>query len=133
MKKLSLTDIKSGLLVSKLEKVAVDLVVDGEECEFEIYIKPFSYSTAIAQMRAYGENREALAGVLASCLCDEKGELAFTEDEVRENFSQLLVDAIWEKVYEVNSLGKEKPSPKTKKSSAKSQSQQENPSEKLES
>ena len=54
MKKLSLTDIKSGLLVSKLEKVTVNLVVDGEECEFEIYIKPFSYSTAIAQMRAYG-------------------------------------------------------------------------------
>ena len=94
MKKLTLKDIKSGALMGKPEHVTVQIKVSGEDAEFDTHILPFSYSTAVAQMKAYGENKEALAGVLASVICDEKGQLAFTEDEIRTHFNQALVDAI---------------------------------------
>lgn len=125
MKKLSLSEIKAGTLVKKVEKVTITIKANGEDAEFDTYIKPFSYATAVAQMKAYGEDKEALAGVLASCICNEAGELAFTEQEVRENFSQALVDAIWEKVYEINVLGKPLKSQQKKSSSVKSQSPQD--------
>ena len=127
MKKLTLADIKSGVLVKGLQKVTVQIKVDGEDAEFDTYIKPFSYATAVAQMKAYGEDKEALAGVLASCLADEKGELIFTEEDVRTHFSQGLVDAIWEKIYDINFLGKNGKSQEKTSSSVKSPSPQEAP------
>lgn len=127
MKKLSLSDIKSGSLIKNIEKATVTIKVNGEDAEFDTHIKPFSYATAVAQMKAYGEDKEALAGVLSSCLCDEKGVLLFSEAEVRENFSQALVDALWEKIYEVNILGKNQKSTQIPNSSVKSQSPQEEP------
>lgn len=130
MKKLTLDEIKAGVLVKGLEKVTVQLKVEGEDAEFDTFVKPFSYATAVAQLKAYGEDKEALAGVLASCLCDETGGLIFTEDDVRKHFSQSLVDAIWEKVYDVNFLGKTSKSQQKTNSSVKSQSQQEVPSQK---
>ena len=130
MKKLTLADIKSGVLVKGLQKVTVQIKVDGEDAEFDTYIKPFSYATAVAQMKAYGEDKEALAGVLASCLADEKGELIFTEEDVRTHFSQGLVDAIWEKIYDINFLGKNGKSQEKTNSSVKSPLPQEAPSAK---
>ena len=130
MKKLTLADIKSGVLVKGLQKVTVQIKVDGEDAEFDTYIKPFSYATAVAQMKAYGEDKEALAGVLASCLADEKGELIFTEEDVRTHFSQGLVDAIWEKIYDINFLGKNGKSQEKTSSSVKSPSPQDEQSKK---
>ena len=122
MKKLTLKDIKSGALMGKPEHVTVQIKVSGEDAEFDTYILPFSYSTAVAQMKAYGENKEALAGVLASVICDEKGQLAFTEDEIRTHFNQALVDALWSKIVDINVLGKQLNSTKTTKSSSRSAS-----------
>lgn len=120
MKKITLNDIKSGNVLGNIEKVSIMVKVNDEECEFDTHIKPFSYSTAIAQLKAYTEDKEALAGVIASCLCDENGVLLFTEEDVRDKFSQALVDATWGKIYEVNSLGKSKKSTTKTKSSVKS-------------
>ena len=130
MGKLTVDTIKSGKLVSEIEKVTVKVNVKGDELEFDTYIKPFSYSTAVAQLKAYGEDKESLAGIISTCICDEKGDLAFTESEVRDNFSQALVDAVWDKIYEVNIVGKTTKSPPKKNSSAKSQSQQGEASQK---
>ena len=130
MGKLTLDTIKSGKLVSEIEKVTVKVNVKGDELEFDTYIKPFSYSTAVAQMKAYGEDKESLAGIISTCICDEKGNLAFTESEVRNNFSQGLVDAVWDKIYEVNIVGKTTKSTSRKNSSVKSQSPQEEVSQK---
>lgn len=122
MKKLTLNDIKSGALMGKPEHVTVQIKVAGEDAEFDTHILPFSYNTAIAQMKAYGENKESLAGILASVICDEKGQLTFTEEEIRKHFNQALVDAIWSKVFEVNVMGKQSSLTKTTKSSSKSAS-----------
>ena len=127
MKKLSLKDIKSGTLMGKPEPVTVQIKVNGEAMEFDTHVLPFSYSTAVAQMKAYGENKEALAGVLASVICDDKGNLIFTEDEIRTLFNQALVDAMWTKIVDINVLGKQLNSVETTKSSLKSASRSENP------
>ena len=86
MKKLSLKDIKSGLLMGKPEEITVNIKVSGEDCEFNTFILPFSYDTAVAQLKAFGEKKEALAGILASVICDKDGKLEFTEDDVRTKF-----------------------------------------------
>lgn len=130
MKKITLDDIKTGKVLGSIEKVTINVPIGDEEYEFDTHIKPFSYNTAVAQLKAYSEDKESLAGVIASCLCDEKGVLLFTEGDVRDKFSQALVDATWEKIYEVNSLGKSKKLTQKTKSSAKSQSPQVEPSPK---
>ncbi len=130
MKKITLDDIKTGKVLGSIEKVTINVPIGDEEYEFDTHIKPFSYNTAVAQLKAYSEDKESLAGVIASCLCDEKGVLLFTEDDVRDKFSQALVDATWEKIYEVNSLGKSKKLTQKTKSSVKSPSPQVEPSPK---
>lgn len=130
MKKITLDDIKTGKVLGSIEKVTINVLIGDEEYEFDTHIKPFSYNTAVAQLKAYSEDKESLAGVIASCLCDEKGVLLFTEDDVRDKFSQALVDATWEKIYEVNSLGKSKKLTQKTKSSVKSPSPQVEPSPK---
>jgi len=125
MKKLKIDQIKSGVLIGKPVLATVQIKYEGEDAEFETYIKPFSYETAVANLRAIGEKKEALAGILASCICNEKGEPTFTESEIRQHFNQSLVDTIWAKVVEINVLGKTSSSPQTTNSSVKLPSQQE--------
>ncbi len=106
MNKLSIADIKGGVLVDAPEKIEVEIMVKGEPCSFETHIKIMDYSTAVAQMKAGLEKKEALASILADCIVDELGEKQFTEDEVRQRFNKPLIDAIWEKIIEKNFLGK---------------------------
>ena len=105
-KKLSIADIKSGILIDAPEKITVQITVKGEPCEFETHIKIMDYSTAIAQMQANQENKEALASILADCILNEQGEPEFTEEEIRNNFSKPLIDAIWKEILKKNFLGK---------------------------
>lgn len=130
MKKLSIDQIKNGELIGKPEPITVEIKINGEDCEFDTHIMPFSYKTAVAQMRAYGAEKEALAGILASVIVDDGGTAVFTEDDIRENFNQALVDAIWQKVVEINMLGKKSTSMPKTSSSLKSESQPEGPTQK---
>ena len=105
-KKLSLTDIKVGILIDTPEKITVEIMVSGEPCEFETHIKIMDYSTAIAQMQANQEKKEALASILADCIVNEDGEPEFTEAEIRQHFSKPLIDAVWAEILKKNFLGK---------------------------
>ncbi len=105
-KKLSLADIKSGILIDAPEKITVEIMVSGEPCEFETHIKIMDYSTAIAQMQANQEKKEALASILADCIVNEEGEPEFTEAEIRQHFSKPLIDAVWAEILKKNFLGK---------------------------
>lgn len=131
MKKLSLKEIKSGLLMGKPEEITVQIKVSGEDCEFNTFILPFSYDTAVAQLKAFGEKKEALAGILASVICDKTGKLEFTEDDIRTKFNQALVDAIWSKIVEINVLGKTQTLAQTTNLLSKSESQQVEATQKL--
>ena len=105
-KKLSLADIKAGILIDTPEKITVEIMVSGEPCEFETHIKIMDYSTAIAQMQANQEKKEALASILADCIVNEEGEPEFTEAEIRQHFSKRLIDAVWAEILKKNFLGK---------------------------
>ena len=105
-KKLSLADIKAGILIDTPEKITVEIMVSGELCEFETHIKIMDYSTAIAQMQANQEKKEALASILADCIVNEEGEPEFTEAEIRQHFSKPLIDAVWGEILKKNFLGK---------------------------
>ena len=105
-KKLSLADIKAGILIDTPEKITVEILVNGEPCDFETHIKIMDYSTAIAQMQANQEKKEALASILADCIVNEEGEPEFTEAEIRQHFSKPLIDAVWAEILKKNFLGK---------------------------
>ena len=115
MNKLSIAEIKSGVLVDAPEKIEVEIMVKGEPCSFETHIKIMDYSTAIAQMEANRNNKESLASILADCIVDEKGESIFTEDEIRLKFNKPFIDAIWAKILEKNFLGKVTPTTNSSK------------------
>lgn len=101
-KKLSLAAIKKGELVGAPVPVTIEIVVNGEECEIDAFIKPASYDTAIKRYQAYGENKEALAGIIATRVVNAKGKPEFTEDQVREYFNDALTDAVFAKINEVD-------------------------------
>ena len=138
-KKLSLADIKSGILIDTPEKITVEILVNGEPCDFETHIKIMDYSTAIAQMEANQKNKEALASILADCIVNEKGEPEFTEEEIRKHFSKPLIDAIWQEILKKNFLGKvtaktnlkEKNSGQNSSSTASVEEQSQKPNEPL--
>lgn len=104
-KKISIAEIQSGALIGTPVAISVPITLGDDECEFDTHVKPFSYATVVARWNAVGQNKEALAGTIASCICDEKGKLSFTENEVRENFSEELIEALWAKIIEVNNIG----------------------------
>ena len=130
MKKLSIAQIKNGECRGAPEFVTVEFKLHGEDTSIDLYILPFGYSTSVAQMQAFGEKKESLAGILASCICDASGTLEFTEDDIRTKFPQSLVEAIWSKVIEVNVMGKTQSSNPKPNSSVKSPSQQAKASKK---
>lgn len=118
MKKLTIDQIKGGVLVGKPEQITVTVKVHGEEHEFDTHVMPFGYEAAVAQMRAFGQKKESLAGILASVICDKDGVLVFTEEDIRSKFNQHFVETVWAKVVEINMLGKKSTStPKTSSSS----------------
>lgn len=124
MKTLSIEQIKSGALVGKPEPITVEVKVHGEMHAFKAYIMPFGYEAAVAQLRAFGQKKEALAGILASVICDEEGVLVFTEEDIRSKFNQPFTEILWDKVVETNMLGKKSISTQKTNSSSKSASQQ---------
>lgn len=104
-KKISIAEIQSGALIGAPVAISVTIMLGEDECEFDTHIKPFSYATVVARWKAVGESKEALAGTIASCICDETGKLLFTEIEVREKFSEALIEAVWQKICTVNNIG----------------------------
>lgn len=104
-KKISIAEIQSGALIGTPVAISVPITLGDEECEFDTHVKPFSYATVVARWSAVGQKKEQLAGAIASCVCDETGKLLFTDNDVRANFSEVLIEALWAKIIEVNNIG----------------------------
>lgn len=102
MKKLSIDDIKSNGLIGEPVAVTVLFQLNGEDVELDTFIRPFNYGSAVAKFKAFAKETETLAGTIAACVTDENGDTIFTEDDVRNKFSQNLVETLWAKIYEVN-------------------------------
>lgn len=69
MKKIDITEINAGVLIAKPQAVTVQIKYNGEDAEFSTFIKPYSYDTAVAKLRAFGENKEALAARFPAPSC----------------------------------------------------------------
>ena len=102
MKKLSIADIKSGALVGAPVNCTIAVLYKGEPHEIDVLISKYNYNTAIENFKAFGENKDAMAGVIASCIVDEEGNRQFTEDDVRKYFNDELTKAVWSKIYAIN-------------------------------
>lgn len=55
---------------------------DGEEVSATVFIRPLSYKTALSDIRSAHEKSDALAGRIASCVCDAEGNPVFTAADI---------------------------------------------------
>lgn len=103
MKKLSLDEIKAGLLVADPVPETIEIMYKGEKCAIDIYIRPYNYDTAIEKFRsAINKKTDNVAAIIASSITDKKGKPQFTQDQVRKYFNEALTGAVWDKIHELN-------------------------------
>ena len=83
------------------------------ELNATVFVRPLSYRSAVADIKAVNGNTEAVAGRIAACICDEKGGPVFTvaditgeADPERGPLDANLTMALLVVIAEVNSLGK---------------------------
>lgn len=116
MAKLSLSDIKSGSLVSQVREETVDFFHNGEEMSVDIRIKqlPFVETESLFKRMYEGEN--VSSEWISKALVDDKDKVMFTKKQVEDTFVQPLAVAVFDKVYGADNL---------KKSMEKSRSQKD--------
>ena len=118
-KKILLTEVKARKLVDEIEHTSVSFYHKGEEFEVDISIKQLPFAVT-DDLQKRMDNKENVAFEWISlALVDGKGDLLFTEEEVRETFVQPMGSAIFNKVWGLDSLKKaiEKETAKSKKDS----------------
>ena len=88
---------------------------DGEEMTATTFVRKLSYQSAVADIKASKDNRDVVAGRIASCICDKKGKPVFTADDItgesdpeRGPLNHNLTVALLVAISEVNGLGKSK-------------------------
>lgn len=86
---------------------------DGQKMTATTYVRKLSYKSALADVRAAGDAADMVAGRIAACICDEKGNPVFTveditgdADPIRGPLNHNLTVALLNVIAEVNSLGK---------------------------
>lgn len=86
----------------------------GEDIyQFDVYVKPLSYSSAVSDIEALNGKHEFAAGRIAASICDEKGTPIFTVDEITGKSENVkgemdgnLVYALLTVIGEVNGFSK---------------------------
>lgn len=101
---------------------------DGEEVEFDTWVRPMSYHTAVKDIQAHHKGGDLISHRIAGCICHEDGSPVFTVSDItgldengmpimikqgnkqveRGALSKDLADALMILVSEVSSLGKTK-------------------------
>ncbi|MGO1375100.1 MAG: phage tail assembly chaperone family protein, TAC [Psychrobacter sp.] len=106
MAKLSLSDIKSGSLVSQVRDEVVEFFHNGEEMSVDIRIKqlPFVETESLFKRLYDGEN--VSSEWISKALVDDKGKVMFTKQQVENTFVQPLAVAVFDKVYGADNLKK---------------------------
>lgn len=85
----------------------------GDEYTGTVYVRPLSYRTAMSDIASMQAKRDAAAGRIAACICDEEGTPIFTVDDItgeadpqRGPLDHNLTMALLGAISEVNNLGK---------------------------
>ena len=117
MSKLNLSDIKAGSLVGEIHKETVEFHHNGELCEVDILFKTLPFIESESLHNRMNNNESVAAEWISKSLVDEKGKLQFTQAQVEKNFIQPLANAIFHKVWGLDSLKKAMEKTKSKKDS----------------
>ncbi len=108
---LNLSDIKSGQLVGKIHDKTVEFVNQGETYSVDIRIKQLPFAkTQPLYKKLDDENDDSddyISEWIAMSLVDEKGELQFTAEQVKNTFIQPLANAIFDAILGIDNLKKE--------------------------
>ncbi|RGP57076.1 phage tail assembly chaperone family protein, TAC [Pseudomonas abyssi] len=56
----------------------------GEELVGTVFVRPLSYHSAVSDLAALAGQRDAMAGRIASCICDEHGKPIFTPQDITD-------------------------------------------------
>ena len=117
MAKLSLSDIKSGSLVSEVREETVSFFHNGEEFEVDIMIKQLPFGVTDDLHRRMSKGEDVAAEWISKALVDNKGKLEFTQKQVEDKLVQPLANAIFDKVWGLDNVKKaaEKAKTETKK------------------
>lgn len=91
----------------------VEWSVDGETYEIDVYVRRFSYATAIADMESLRDGDSTTAKRITTSIVDEHGEPIFSvgditgdADAARGAMSQDMVMALLGAIYRANDMGK---------------------------
>lgn len=78
-----------------------------------VFVRPLSYRSTVSDLLAHRENGDAVAGRIASCICDAEGVPVFTPGDItgdadpsRGPLDGNLTMALLSAIGEVNNLGK---------------------------
>jgi hypothetical protein len=78
-----------------------------------VYVRPFSYKTAVSDITSHQQKTDAVAGRIAASICDAAGKPVFTAADItgdadpeRGALDGNLTVALLAAIAEVNSLGK---------------------------
>lgn len=78
-----------------------------------VYVRALSYKSAVSDLMAAGQKGDAVAGRIAACICDEKGDPIFTVADItgdaepdRGPIDGNLAVAMLAAIAEVTNLGK---------------------------
>lgn len=116
IKKLSIEQLKQSAFVGEPVLKTVSFTQDGEECEFDVYVRKMSYQSAVTDGKAWAQDQSILvAGRILSCILDGEGKPVFdsidqilgTGDYVQQGaLSSDLTHAFYNVIAEVNRGGK---------------------------
>jgi len=84
-----------------------------QELEATVYVRPLSYKSAVSDLIAAGQKGDAVAGRIASCICDAEGKPVFTPGDItgdadpeRGPLDGNLAVALLAVIAEVTNMGK---------------------------
>jgi len=87
---------------------------DGQKLKATTFVRKLSYRSVVSDVKAFGDAGGMIAGRIASCICDEKGQPVFAPQDItgeadpaRGPLNHNLTMALLNVIAEVNSgLGK---------------------------
>lgn len=121
-KKLSIADLKSAsaqvVFCGKPVKESIVWSDQGEDYSIDVWVRRYSYETAVADLQAISRGDSAQAHRIAKAIVDEDGQPVFSVEDItgeaspeRGPLSQSLTMALLGAIYRVNNLGKHQAQP----------------------
>ena len=106
MAKILLADVKAGSLVGEVHEDTVEFYHKGELCEIDIRYKMLPFAESDVLHKRMSNNEDIAAEWISKALVDEKGKQQFTEHQVKTNFIQPLANAVFNRVWGLDSVKK---------------------------